>query len=106
MVLSDTSGEPDAWVTLQNEIDSELEKSRRELSEINLMLEHSQLEVSKLAQRNASATAHLQQVHSQFDRLPRADIRNAYDTALARRQRKAVEDEKIDKYRSKFGRYW
>lgn len=100
MVLSDTSGEPDAWVALQNEIDSELEKSRRELSEINLMLEHSQLEVSKLAQRNASATAHLQQVHSQFDRLPRADIRNAYDTALDAQQRLFVMRGQLEKLQS------
>ncbi len=100
MVVSETSDEINAWEVFKNEIEDELEKSRHELSEINLMLEHSQLEVSKLAQRNASATAHLQQVHGQFDRLPREDIRTAYDAALDAQQRLFVMRGQLEKLQS------
>ena len=42
---------------LKRDIKTELDQTDRELEEISLMLEQSQLEVNKLAQKNASATA-------------------------------------------------
>ena len=39
------------------------------------MLEQSQSELSKLTQRNAAITAHLQQVQAQLETMPRQDIR-------------------------------
>jgi two-component system sensor histidine kinase DegS len=87
MDQSDSLQEIDIWTALRDTARSELEQYRRELSEVSLMLEQSQLEVNKLAQRNGSITSHLQQVQSQFDTLPRADIRMAYDSALDAQQR-------------------
>ena len=78
----------------------ELDQSRREIKEIALMLEQSQLEVNKLAQRNASITAHMQQMQSQFDMLPRPDIRNIYESALEAQQRLFVMRGQLEKLQS------
>jgi two-component system sensor histidine kinase DegS len=100
MVAPDSQSEANAWDVLKEEVLQELDQSRRELKEIALMLEQSQLEVNKLAQRNASITAHLQQVQGQFDSIPRADIRMAYDSALDAQQRLFVMRGQVEKLQS------
>ena len=87
MVFTEKQKEENMWDALREEIRVELDQSRRERKEIALLIEQSQLEVNKLAQRNASITAHLHQMHTQFEGLPRADIRMAYDSALDAQQR-------------------
>ena len=89
--------EPGKWDLLHNELQTELDQYKRELKEIALMLEQSQLEVNKLAQRNASITAHMQQVQTQFESLPRADIRMTYDSALDAQQRLFVMRGQLEK---------
>jgi predicted nucleic acid-binding Zn-ribbon protein len=66
MPVLEEQQETDLWESLKQSVIEELDQSRRELKEIALMLEQSQLEVNKLAQRNASITAHLQQVQAQL----------------------------------------
>jgi two-component system sensor histidine kinase DegS len=66
---------------------SELDQLRAELKEISLLVEQSEGEVDKLAQRNASITAHLHQIQSHFDTVPREDIRSAYEAAQDAQQR-------------------
>jgi two-component system sensor histidine kinase DegS len=101
MVLHGNQGEEtDPRAVFKSEFSEELAKSQHELQEISLMLEQSRLEVNKLAQRNASINAQLQQVHDQFDRLPRDDIRNAYDAALDAQQRLFVMRGQIEKLQS------
>jgi two-component system sensor histidine kinase DegS len=105
---SNGHAEVNPWDTLRSNVEQELEQSRKELKEIGLMLEQSQLEVSKLAQRNASISAHLQQVQSQFDSMPRIDIRMAYDSALDAQQRLFVmrgQLEKLQSDQNHLGRY-
>ncbi len=87
MVATDAQEEVSRWEALRKNVEDTLEQAKREMSEIDLMLEQSQLEVNKLTQRNASISAHLQQVQGQFESLPRADIRMAYDSALDSQQR-------------------
>lgn len=72
---------------LQKEISEKLEQARKQLKEVNLLIDQSQIEVSKLTQRNATATGILNRVQSQFDNLPREEIRAAYDAALDAQQR-------------------
>jgi two-component system sensor histidine kinase DegS len=91
------------WETLAEELRQELETARKEFEEIQLMLEQSQLEVTKLTQRNATISAHLQQVQAQFDSLPRPDIRQAYDAALDAQQRLFVMRGQLDKLSSDRG---
>ena len=68
------------------DLDAELEETKKALREVTLMIEQSQGEVLKLSQRNAAITTHLQQVQTQFDKMPLQDIRNAYDSALDAQQ--------------------
>jgi two-component system sensor histidine kinase DegS len=76
-----------SWDVIRQEIQAEIEQTDQELKEINLMMEQSQLEVSRLAQKNALVTAQLQQLHGHFDTSPREDIRMTYDEALDAQQR-------------------
>jgi two-component system sensor histidine kinase DegS len=92
--------EPEVWAMLKAEFQTELEQSRRELREIGLMIEQSQLEVSKLQQRNASISSHLQQIQAQLDTVTNADIRMAYDSALEAQQRLFVMRGQLDKLQS------
>lgn len=97
MIEKQTELEEYGWDDLKEALQIDLDQFRRELKEIALMLEQSQLEVKKLTQRNASITAHLQQAQSQFDSLPRADIRMTYDSALDAQQRLFVMRGQVDK---------
>lgn len=87
-----SSGEPD--------LQAELEETQRALREITLMIEQSQVEVSKLTQRNAAITAHLQQVQSQIDKMSGQDIKSAYDSALDAQQRLFVMRGQLEKLQS------
>ena len=71
----------------QNLIQTELDETIRALKEVTLMLEQSRGEVSKLSQRNAAVTAHLQQVQGQINKIPNDEIRAVYDSALDAQQR-------------------
>ena len=92
--------EENIWASLKEQIKSDLEQKRRDLKEIALMLEQSQIEMNKLAQRNSSISAHLQQIQTQFDSLPRPDIRMAYDSALDAQQRLFVMRGQVEKLQS------
>lgn len=95
-----TQQETDVWSALEEQVQTDLEQHRRELNEIALMLEQSQHEVNKMTQRHASITAHLQKMQPQFDTLPRADIRMAYDSALDAQQRLFVMRGQVEKLHS------
>ncbi len=75
----------------------ELEQSRRALKEVLLMLEQSQVELSKLTKRNASINSHLQQIQSEFDTIPRPDIKMTYNAALDAQQRLFVMRSQLEK---------
>lgn len=90
----------DAVDEYQRQIESDLEQTQRTLKEVSLMLEQSQVELSKLTQRNASVTGHLQQVQAQFDSLPRVEIRSAYNSALDTQQRLLVMRGQLEKLQS------
>lgn len=100
MVATDTQDEVSRWDVLKKNVEDALDQANREMTEIDMMLEQSQLEVNKLTQRNGSISAHLQQVQGQFDSLPRADIRMAYDSALDAQQRLFVMRGQLEKLQS------
>src|SRR6266545_1073135 len=79
------------------DLQAELDETDKALREITLMIEQSQGEVSKLSQRNAAITSHLQQVQNQFDKLPPQEVRNAYDSALDAQQRLFVMRGQLEK---------
>jgi len=85
---------------VQQEVRAELEQNQREIKEIELMIEQSQLEVDKLVRRNNTVSAKLQQIQAQFDSMPRSDIRAAYDAALDAQQRLFVMRGQLEKLQS------
>lgn len=88
------------WEALEEEVRNELDHSQRALKEISMMLEQSQIEMNKLAQRNTAITAHLQQIQSQIETMPRGDIQMTYDSALEVQQRLFVMRGQIEKLQS------
>ena len=77
LISPDTMG-ANLFDIIQEEIDS----TNRDLREVSLMLDQSQVEVEKLSQRNATITMHLQQVSGQGESVPISELKNAYDAAL------------------------
>lgn len=82
------------------ELDLEITQTQRELAEIDLLLGQSKGELDKLTQRNATITAHLQQIQNQIDEVPAPDIRVAYDAALEAQQRLVVMRGQFEKLHS------
>lgn len=82
------------------DVQAELDETLKALREITLMIEQSQGEVSKLSQRNAAITTHIQQVQNQLDRMPPQEIKNAYDSALDAQQRLFVMRGQLEKLQS------
>jgi len=79
------------------DLQKELDETTRALREITLMMEQSQGELSKLSQRNAAITTHLQQVQGQMASVPPQELRNAYDSALDAQQRLFVMRGQLEK---------
>ncbi len=76
---------------------TELEETEKAIREITLMIEQSQGEVSKLSQRNAAITTHLQQMQNQLDRMSADEVRSIYDSALDAQQRLLVMRGQLEK---------
>jgi two-component system sensor histidine kinase DegS len=89
-----------SWDEFRKEVQAELEQTQRTLREVSLMLEQSRGEMTKLTQRNAAITSHLQQMQGQFETIARADIRMAYDSALDGQQRLFVLRSQMEKLQS------
>ncbi len=81
------SPEPSPLEAFLESAQAEIEQVKTEIREINLLVEQSQGEVDKLAQRNATITAHLHQLQAHFDTIPREDIKAAYEAAQDAQQR-------------------
>jgi two-component system sensor histidine kinase DegS len=82
---------------------SELEQIRSETTEIGLLVEQSQGEVDKLAQRNDSIIATLHQIQSNFDTVPREDIRSTYEAFQDVQQRLFTMRGQLEKLQSDEG---
>ena len=76
---------PDAAPTTLTQLSTETrelyEHTQQEQRDLNRMVDQSRGEVEKLAQRNAAIAAHLRQLQGNFENMPRADIRTAYEAA-------------------------
>src|SRR3972149_9600490 len=82
---------------------TELTQVRNQTKEITLLVEQSQGEVDKLVQRNALITAQLHQIRSNFDTVPREDIRTAYEAAQDTQQRLFTMRGQVEKLQSDLG---
>ena len=85
------------WEKVREQIAEQLSQAKKEYQEIVMLYEQSELEVEKLTQRNATTTGTLQRVHSQFERIPRDEIRSAYDASLDAQHRLFVVRGQVEK---------
>lgn len=85
------------WEIFQQELQTELEQSRRSLRELTVMYEQSQNDLTKITQRNAAITAQLQQMRSQPEGFNKVDIQAAYASALDTQQRMLVMRGQLEK---------
>jgi two-component system sensor histidine kinase DegS len=99
-MTEEANGNNEVVLSLHDTLQQEIDETQRELREIALMLEQSQVEVEKLSQRNATITMHLQQVETQLEALPKSEIKNAYDAALDAQQRLVVMRGQLEKLQS------
>lgn len=95
-----TVSKKDSLGGVVNNIDGMLNLLERDKREVVMMLEQSQVEADKLSQKNVTITSHLQQIQSQFEVLPKEDIRTAYDAAMDVQQRLVVMRGQIEKLQS------
>ncbi len=81
-------------------IQTELDEVTKSLREITLMLEQSQVEASKLTQRNTAITAHLQQIQAAGAKISLDELKMSYDSALDAQQRLFVMRGQLEKLQS------
>lgn len=96
-MVANMNDDRDPMDALIEEIQADLEQSRRSLRETTMMIEQSQSELAKLGQRNASVTGHIQQMQAQMESIARNDIRVAYNAALDTQQRLLVMRGQLEK---------
>lgn len=61
------------------EIRNDFEQTQRDRKEIDILIKQNGAEVERLAQRNAQVTSYTRQLQTNFETLPREDIREAYE---------------------------
>ncbi len=81
-------------------IQAELDDVTKSLREVTLMLEQSQVEASKLTQRNTAITAHLQQIQASGANIALGELKMSYDSALDAQQRLFVMRGQLEKLQS------
>jgi len=80
--------QPDSpFQQLLEECRKEYEQAQTGLKEIDLLIQQTSTEVERLSQRHAQAANRLRQVESNFDTMPREDIREAYTAVQEAQQR-------------------
>ncbi len=60
---------------------------QRELKEVDMLIQQTTSEVERLQTQNARAVTRVKQVESQFETVPREDIKSAYNSLLENQQR-------------------
>lgn len=73
------------------------EKSLKQLNEIQMLYDQSQVEVGRLTQKNSNVKEQLKLLKGQFDSIPREDILATYDSALDAQQRLFVMRGQLEK---------
>lgn len=79
---------------------NEYEQNQRDLKEIDILIKQSAAEVERLAQRNAQVTSYTRQMQTNFETLPREDIREAYEALNDAQQRMYTMRGQLEKLQS------
>jgi len=62
-------------------------QTEKELEEIDILVKQSSAEVERLTQRNTRVANYLSQLHTNFDTIPREDIKEGYEALINAQQR-------------------
>ncbi|MBE2200809.1 MAG: sensor histidine kinase [Anaerolinea sp.] len=81
------SDEQFSFQTFLEEAQNDFEQTQRDLKEIDILIKQSAAEVERLAQRNAQTQNYVRQLQSNFETLPREDIKEAYEALNNTQQR-------------------
>lgn len=79
MVEETVLDEEYSFQTFLEDCHKDYEQTQRDLKEIDILIKQSAAEVERLAQRNAQVTSYTRQLQTNFETLPREDIREAYE---------------------------
>jgi two-component system sensor histidine kinase DegS len=77
----------DKWSQFIESCRQQQERLQQELKEVDMLIQQTSTEVDRLVQRNARAVAAVRQIESQFDTVPREDIKSAYNALVESQQR-------------------
>ena len=79
--MADTAGMDNDFslASFLEETHNDYEQTQRDLKEIDILIKQSAAEVERLAQRNSQVTSYTRQLQTNFETLPREDIKEAYE---------------------------
>ncbi|MCA9898876.1 MAG: sensor histidine kinase [Ardenticatenaceae bacterium] len=79
--MVNTAGMEDEFslASFLEETHKDYEQTQRDLKEIDILIKQSAAEVERLAQRNSQVTSYTRQLQTNFETLPREDIKEAYE---------------------------
>ena len=63
------------------------EQVKKELKEVDMLIQQTSVEVDRIMQANSRAVARSRQIESSFDTTPREDIKSAYDSLIENQRR-------------------
>ncbi len=87
MIGQSSLGEDVTFQAFIEETQKDHEQTQRDLKEIDILIKQSAAEVERLAQRNAQVTSYAKQLETNFETLPREDIKEAYEALNGVQQR-------------------
>lgn len=85
--MAESNSEERALREFIDNLESEYVQTQRELKEIDVLIKQSAAEVERLAQRNSQVTNYVRQLQTNFDTVPREDIREGYEAVQNAQQR-------------------
>lgn len=85
--MAELSGEERTFREFIDDLESEYAQTQREIKEIEVLIKQSAAEVERLAQRNSQVTNYVRQLQTNFDTVPREDIREGYEAVQNAQQR-------------------
>jgi len=76
-----------AWEQFIEVCHRDNEQVKKELKEVDMLIQQTSVEVDRIMQTNARAVARARQIESSFDTTPREDIKSAYDSLIENQRR-------------------
>lgn len=77
--MAEESRNSNSFQAFYEEASKDFEQTQRDLKEIDILIKQSAAEVERLAQRNAQVTNYAKQLQTNFETLPREDIKESYE---------------------------